>query len=108
MSDRKSEVLDVAARAVGSVPGVGDAQAYVLAYYRHVPDEDLATAGAARIAAVAREHAELAVQRPQGRAIVAVRAGGAVAGVLLAGGRLVLGVELGAHGGVSVFCACPC
>jgi hypothetical protein len=33
-------------------------------------------------------------------------AGGAVAGVLLAGGRLLLGVELGAHGGVSVFCTC--
>jgi glutamate dehydrogenase len=72
----KKELLADAAGAIGPVSGVGDVQLYLSAYYRHVAADDLATAGSARIAAVAREHAELAAQRPQGRAIVAVRAGG--------------------------------
>ena len=70
------DLLSAAARAVGAVPGVGDVPAYVGAYYRHVAADDLAGAGPLRLAAVAREQAELAAQRPQGRAIVRVRAGG--------------------------------
>ena len=86
--DGKRDLVDAAAQTVGPVPGVGDVPAYVRAYYRHVADDDLAAAGpqrpprpgdrrrTQRLAAVAREHAELAAQRPQGRAIVAVRPGG--------------------------------
>ena len=61
--------------------GVGDLLRYLRAYYRHVPVEDLAAAGPARIKAVAVEHARLAAGRPQGRAEVRVRpAGGAAFG----------------------------
>jgi len=48
----------------------------VRAYYRHVADQDLAPAGPQRIAAIVRQQALLAAQRPQGRAIVDVRPGG--------------------------------
>src|ERR1035438_3077062 len=44
--------------------GVGDLLRYLRAYYRHVPVEDLAAAGPARIKAVAVEHARLAAGRP--------------------------------------------
>jgi glutamate dehydrogenase len=51
---------------------VGDVAAYLRAYYRHVADEDLASFGTERIAAVAAHHASLAAQRPQGRPLVRV------------------------------------
>jgi len=72
----KGDLLGAAAQAVGAVPGVGDVRAYVRAYYRRVAIDDLAGAGPLRLAAVAREQAQLAAQRPQGRAIVRVRPGG--------------------------------
>src|SRR2546430_242033 len=74
--DGKKELLARAASVIGPVAGVGDVQLYLNAYYRHVAADDLAAAGPPRIAAVAREHAELAAQRPQGRALVTVRPGG--------------------------------
>jgi glutamate dehydrogenase len=40
------------------------------AYYRHFATEDLAPAGAERVARVAAAHAALAMRRPQGRALV--------------------------------------
>jgi glutamate dehydrogenase len=77
--DGKRDLLDEAGRLIGAVPGVGDVQMYVRAYYRHVAADDLAAAGPGRLAAVAREQAELAALRPQGRALVQVRAGGEAA-----------------------------
>jgi len=74
--DGQRDLLGAAARAVGAVPRVGDVPAYVRAYYRHVAADDLAGAGPQRLAAVAREQAQLAAQRPQGRTIVRVRPGG--------------------------------
>jgi glutamate dehydrogenase len=53
--------------------GVGDLLRFLHAYYRHVPVEELAAAGPARLRAVAVEHARLAASRPQGRAQVRVR-----------------------------------
>src|SRR6266700_7045532 len=41
-----------------------------------MPAEELLGAGPARMAGVAAEHARLAAQRPQGRALVQVSAGG--------------------------------
>jgi glutamate dehydrogenase len=76
VGDAARDLLAEASKLIGAVPGVGDVSAYVHAYYRHVAGDDLAAAGPERIAAVAREQAELAALRPQGRAIVAVRAGG--------------------------------
>jgi glutamate dehydrogenase len=58
-----------------AVAGVGDLLGYLRAYYRHVPVEDLAAAGPARLRAVAVEHARMAADRPQGRALVRVRPG---------------------------------
>ena len=75
-ADGQRDLLGAAAKAVGTVPGVGDVRSYVRAYYRHVAIDDLAGAGPLRLAAVAREQAQLAAQRPQGRAIVRVRPGG--------------------------------
>ena len=57
----RGEELD---RAVADIPG------YLRAYYRRVDTEDLAPP--ARLAAVARTHAELGLTRPQGRALVQV------------------------------------
>jgi glutamate dehydrogenase len=74
--DGERDLLAAAAQVAGVVPGVGDVPVYLRAYYRHVADDDLAAAGPRRIAAVAREQAELAAKRPQGRAIVTVRPGG--------------------------------
>jgi glutamate dehydrogenase len=78
-ADGKRDLLAAAAKTVGDVPGVGDVLAYLAAYYRHVAADELAAAGPARIAAVAAQQAELAAQRPQGRAIVAVISGGEAA-----------------------------
>jgi len=46
--------------------------AFLRAYYRHVATEDLASFGPGQMAAVAAQHAALAGQRPQGRALVRV------------------------------------
>src|SRR5436190_13765390 len=84
MSDSTAEVppafLTEAAQAVeaagtGAI-GVGDLKQYLEAYYRHVPPEDLLAAGPVRAGAVAAEHARVAARRPQGRALVQVRAAG--------------------------------
>jgi glutamate dehydrogenase len=83
MSDSTAEVahsvLAEAAKAaeagVGAI-GVGDMMRYLEAYYRHVPAEDLVAAGPQRAGAVAAEHARVAARRPQGRALVQVRAAG--------------------------------
>jgi glutamate dehydrogenase len=66
-----------ALKAWGDDPGdsldqaVGDVAGYLRAYYRRVDTEDLREP--ARLAAVARTHAEMALRRPQGRALVQVR-----------------------------------
>ncbi len=62
---------------------VGDLTGFLRAYYRHATAEDLAAFGAERVAAVAARHVALAVQRPQGRALVSVA--DAVAGPVPAG-----------------------
>jgi len=54
----------------GVTAAVGDVAAFLAAYYRRVATEDLAPAG--RLAAVAYAHAVLALNRPQGRALVKV------------------------------------
>jgi glutamate dehydrogenase len=72
----KQDLLAAAAAVIGPVPGVGDAARYLDAYYRRVEADDLTSAGPARIAASAAEHAAVATVRPQGRAIVSVRPGG--------------------------------
>ena len=83
MSDNRDALLAEAAALAESSGqadvGVGDLLAYFRAYYRHVPDEDLAAAGAGPVAAVAIEQARLAADRPQGRALIRVGQGGSVA-----------------------------
>ncbi|HEY2507184.1 MAG TPA: NAD-glutamate dehydrogenase [Streptosporangiaceae bacterium] len=79
MSDGKRDLLAAAAAASRPVPGVHDPGRYLRAYYRHVEPEALATADPERIAAVALAQAELAAERPQGRALVQVRPGGEAA-----------------------------
>jgi glutamate dehydrogenase len=84
MSDSTGEVanslLAEAARAAeaagGGAIGVGDLERYLDAYYRHIAAEDLLAAGPQRVGAVAVEHARVAARRPQGRALVRVRAAG--------------------------------
>jgi len=73
----KQGILVEAAAVVApaGTPDIGDVANYLSAYYRHVGSDDLSVAGPGRIAAVAMEHARLAAQRPQGRALVAVRPG---------------------------------
>ena len=82
MSDNRDALLAEAAELAESSGqgdvGVGDLLGYFRAYYRHVPDEDLAAAGAGPVAAVAIEQARLAADRPQGRALVRVGLGGTV------------------------------
>jgi glutamate dehydrogenase len=106
MSDRADEAKDalmaeaagqagvtgqVVAGVAGQVePDVGDLLAYLHAYYRHVPAEDLGSASPARIRAVAIEHARLAEHRPQGRALVRVRQ--AAEGASLTPGRVVVDI----------------
>ncbi len=75
--DDKLALLAAAARLASGDAGVGDLLSYLQAYYRHVPVEDLAAAGPERIAAVATEQAVFAAHRPQGRALVRIRADGA-------------------------------
>jgi len=65
-----------ALKAWGDDPGsldqaVGDVAGYLQAYYHRVDTEDLPEP--ARLAEVARAHAEMALRRPQGRALVQVR-----------------------------------
>jgi glutamate dehydrogenase len=80
--ESKDALLDRAALALTEeAPGytggtVGDAGAFVRAYYRHVAAEDLASFGAEPVAAVAAQHAALAAQRPQGRPLVRVQDAG--------------------------------
>ena len=78
-TDSKDALLAKAAAAAEPMPGVGDMANYLHAYYRHVEVEDLGAAGPDRIAAVALRQAQLAVSRPQGRALVDVRPGGSAA-----------------------------
>ncbi len=54
---------------------IGDQLNYVRSYYRHVDASDVIDAGAKRTAVVAAKHADLAANRPQGRALVRVRSG---------------------------------
>jgi glutamate dehydrogenase len=69
--------LAVALKAWGDDPdgeldlAVGDVAGYLRAYYHRVDTEDLREP--ARLAEVARAHAEMALRRPQGRALVQVR-----------------------------------
>src|ERR1700752_4837060 len=78
-TDSKHTLLAKAAAAAEPMPGVGDLGNYLSAYYRHVEVEDLGAAGPDRVAAVALTQAQLAVSRPQGRALVDVRPGGSAA-----------------------------
>jgi glutamate dehydrogenase len=76
-----SSLLDEAASlaAQAAEPGggrVGDMRRFLGAYYRQMPPDELLAAGPARMAGVAAEHARLAANRPQGRALVQVSAGG--------------------------------
>src|SRR5262249_41258477 len=79
-----AEAMDV------RVIGVGDPKRYLESYYRHVPTDDLVAAGPLRAGMVAAEHARVAARRPQGRALVQVRAAGGCAG--LEGARGVVAV----------------
>jgi glutamate dehydrogenase len=78
--DELASLLDKAtslAEDAGTVIAeVGDLRNFIGAYYRQMPLEDLVAAGPARMAGVAAEHARMAANRPQGRALVQVSAGG--------------------------------
>jgi glutamate dehydrogenase len=85
MSDNRDALLAEAAelaKAAGPAEAgevsVGDLLAYLRAYYRHVPDEDLAAAGAGPVAAVAMAQALQAADRPQGRALLRIGPGGSM------------------------------
>jgi len=78
-TDSKHALLARAAAAAEPMPGVGDVGNYLRAYYRHVEVGDLGAAGPERVAAVALTQAQLAVSRPQGRALVDIRPGGSAA-----------------------------
>jgi glutamate dehydrogenase len=78
-ADSSSELLARAGALAGAISGVGDAGQFLTAYYRHVEGDELAAAGPARLVAVAAAQAEFAAVRPQGRALVQVRAGGEAA-----------------------------
>ena len=71
----RQELLAEAAADLGERVPVGDPESYLHGYYRHVDSSDLIAAGPRRVSAVAAAHAELAAQRPQGRAAVRVRHG---------------------------------
>ncbi|HEV8220949.1 MAG TPA: NAD-glutamate dehydrogenase [Streptosporangiaceae bacterium] len=79
ISGGKKSLLAQAAQAARTDTGVGDVPRFLDAYYRHVAAEDLAEAGAERMAAVAMEQAAFAALRPQGRPLVRVRAAGQAA-----------------------------
>src|SRR4029077_6253326 len=74
-SAAKQALLAEAAAELGGNASIGDQVNYVRSYYRHVDATDLLNAGQKRAGVVAAEHAELAADRPQGRAVVKVRAG---------------------------------
>jgi glutamate dehydrogenase len=78
LDESKDRILRDAAGAAGAVPpaAVGDLDAFLSAYYRHVAPEDLAGIDPARVSAAAIAHAELAGERPQGRPLVRVRSAG--------------------------------
>ena len=71
-----AEAAKAAEAADADSIGVGDLKRYLEAYYRHVPTEDLLSAGPLRAGLVAAEHARVAARRPQGRALVQVHAAG--------------------------------
>ena len=71
----RQELLAEAAAELSERAPVGDPETYLHGYYRHVDSSDLIAAGPRRVGAVAAAHAELAAQRPQGRAAVRVRHG---------------------------------
>jgi glutamate dehydrogenase len=72
----RQKLLAEAAAQLGDGARIGDRENYLHCYYRHVDSSDLIAAGARRVAEVAAEHADLAAERPQGRAVVRVRRGG--------------------------------
>ncbi|HEY6277143.1 MAG TPA: NAD-glutamate dehydrogenase [Streptosporangiaceae bacterium] len=65
-----------AAAAGAGELGVGDLDSYLISYYRLIAPEDLLPCGPLAVGGVAAEHARLAARRPQGRALVQVRAAG--------------------------------
>ena len=71
-----AEAARAAEVAVAGAISVGDLHSYLEAYYRHLAPEDLLPAGPLRAGAIAAEHARAAALRPQGRALVQVRAAG--------------------------------
>jgi len=72
----RQELLAHAADRIAAGASVADAVGFLHAYYRHVDSDDLIEAGPQRIGEAAAEHAKLAAQRPQGRALVRVTSGG--------------------------------
>src|SRR5579859_4381272 len=76
MASLLDQAAGLAARTAEAGAGVGDLRHFLSAYYGHMPAEELLAAGPARLAAVAAEHVRLAAERPQGRALVRVSAGG--------------------------------
>jgi glutamate dehydrogenase len=74
--DIRNKLLTDAVACAGPSPAGGDMSVCLLAYYRHVADDDLTAAGPDRLAAVMARHLALAEHRPQGRALVDVRPGG--------------------------------
>ncbi|HEY0717006.1 MAG TPA: NAD-glutamate dehydrogenase [Streptosporangiaceae bacterium] len=77
VDEARNSTIDRAAHAAAAESGgmpaaVGDGPAFLRAYYRHVATEDLAAVGPERVAAVAAQHAALAVRRPPGRPLVRV------------------------------------
>ena len=76
VSSLLDKAASLAARTTEPDGGVGDLRHFLGVYYRYMPVEELVAAGPARLAAVAAEHARLAANRPQGRALVRVSAEG--------------------------------
>jgi glutamate dehydrogenase len=74
-SAARRALITEAATELGGGAKVGDYEAYLTSYYRHVDASDLLGAGPRRVGLVAAEHARLAATRPQGRAVVRVRSG---------------------------------
>src|SRR6201996_3578944 len=77
VDEARDSALERAAQATATDPGgggasVGDLTAFLRVYYRHVATEDLVAFGSEQLAAVAAAHADLAAERPQGRALVQV------------------------------------
>jgi glutamate dehydrogenase len=72
MDEAREKLIAEAGRAWDSQPelAVGDVGGFLRAYYKRVATEDLTPPD--ELAAVARQHTELGVRRPQGRALVKV------------------------------------